>query len=441
MPSKIFDLIEAEKQRQKNGLEMIPSENYVSEDVLKALGSILTDKYSEGYPGRRYYAGNRLIDEIEIEAQKLANKIFGTIYANVQPYSGSPANFAVDLALAGPGGTVLGLDLPSGGHLTHGTKVSFSGVFFNAVNYHVDKDGRVDFTEAEKLAQEHKPKLIWVGGTAYVYRYEFKKFAKIAQSCGAFLAADISHVAGLIAGGSHPSPTPYVDVITTTTHKTLRGPRGAVILITPKGFKKDSEITKRIDQAVFPGLQGGPHNHQTAAIAVAFQEVLKPSFKKYASQVVKNSKILAQELMAGDIKLVGNGTENHLMLIDLTSLGYGLGYQAQVALETAGITVNKQSLPFSDEKGKNTSPFYPSGIRLGTPALTSRGMKEKEMIKIAGWIKQALGEVKGHDLPKEKTSRAEFIQSYKREALKNKNLLRIKKEVEEFAKKFPAPGF
>lgn len=435
MVMKIFTLIGQEKLRQKEGLEMIPSENYVSSNVLKTLGSILTNKYSEGYPGRRYYGGNKVIDQIEIYTQNLANKLFGTVYANVQPYSGSPANFAVDWAVAGPGGKILGLDLPSGGHLTHGSKVSFSGTFFTAINYHVDKNGRVDLAEVEKLAKKHRPKLIWVGGTAYIYWYEFKKFADIANKVGSFLAADISHVAGLVVGGVHPTPVPYVDVITTTTHKTLRGPRGAMILITKKGLKKDPDLPKKIDSAVFPGLQGGPHDHQTAAIAVALEEASKPSFKKYAALVVKNAKVLASELIKNGIKLVGSGTENHLMLLDLTNFGFGLGYQAQIALEEAGITVNKNTIP-----GEPVSPFYPSGIRLGTPALTSRGMREKDMIKIAWWIKDILEEVRGYDLPEDKEKRKNFIDEFKKRINRNKNLTSIRKEIVSFAKKYPLPG-
>ena len=378
---KIFDLIGEEIKRQKTGLEMIPSENYVSKNVLKALGSILTDKYSEGYPGRRYYGGNFAIDEIEKTAQSLANQLFGTAHANVQPYSGSPANLAVDLSVAQPGDCILGLALSSGGHLTHGAKASFTGKLFKAITYTVDKDGRVDLDLVRQLAKEHRPKLIWVGGTAYIYQYEFADFAKIAQEVGAYLAADISHVAGLVVGGVHPSPTPHVDIVTTTTHKTLRGPRGAMIMVTPKGLQKDPELAAKIDAAVFPGLQGGPHDHQTAAIAVALYEASKPQFKKYAAQIVKNAKALSEALKKHGLQLVGNGTENHLMLVDFTGRGYGLGYQAQIVLEEAGITVNRNTIP-----QEPVSHYYPSGIRLGTPALTSRGMKEKEMQKIAGWI-------------------------------------------------------
>lgn len=432
---KIFQLIDQEIERQRTSLELIPSENYISKEVLSALGSFLTNKYSEGYPGKRYYAGNAVIDEVERETQKLANDIFGTVYANVQPYSGSPANFAVSWAVAGVGGTIMGLDLPSGGHLTHGESVSASGTFFKAIQYHVDQNGKVDLDEVRKLAHEHKPKLIWVGGTAYVHQYEFEEFAHIADECGAYLAADISHVAGLVVGGVHPSPTPHAHIITTTTHKTLRGPRGAMILVTKKGVEKDPQLPAKIDKAVFPGLQGGPHNHQTAAIAVALSEAVKPEFNEYAKQVVANANTLARSLMANGIKLVGGTTEHHLMLIDLTQLGYGLGYQAHIALEEAGITVNKNAIP-----NEPVSPFYPSGIRLGTPAATSRGMKEKEMEKIAGWIRAVLDQVQGNDLPKEQSERQEFIKSYKQKVQSNENLAKIRDEVKSFASQYILPG-
>lgn len=427
MASKVFDLIKEEKKRQVTGLEMIPSENYVSSDVLKALGSILTNKYSEGFPGKRYYGGNEVIDKIEIYARDLACKLFGAQWASVQPYSGSPANFAATMAICKPGDVVMGLSLDSGGHLTHGAYLSFSSIFYKAVNYHVGKDWKIDFKELEELAKKHKPKMIWMGTTAYPYLLDFKKFRKIADLVGAYLVADTSHISGLIVGGVHPSPINEADVITTTTHKTLRGPRGAMILVTKRGLKKDPELPQKIERAVIPGLQGGPHNHQTAAIAISLEEALKPSFKKYAEQVVKNAKVLAEEL--------GTESETHLVLLSLTDYGYGMGYQAQYALETAGITVNKNTIP-----NEPVSPFYPSGIRLGTPALTSRGMKEKEMKRIAEWIKRALEEIRGLDLPKEQDKRRDYLKETKKTLSKNKNLLKIKKEIELFTKKFPVPG-
>ncbi len=427
MASKVFKLIEEEKQRQVHGLEMIPSENYVSEDVLKALGSILTNKYSEGFPGRRYYGGNEVIDKIENYAAELACKVFGVEFAIVQAYSGSPANFAATMAVCQPGDVVMGLSLSSGGHLTHGANLSFSSIFYKAVNYTVGEDWKIDFKELERLAKKHKPKLIWAGTTAYPYVLDYKSFRKIADAVGAYLVADISHISGLIVGDVHPSPVPYVDIITTTTHKTLRGPRGALIMVTKRGFKKDPDLKSKLEKAIIPGLQGGPHNHQTAAIAVALEEALKPNFKKYAEAVVKNAKVLAQEL--------GTVSENHLVLLDLSKYGFGMGYQGQVVLDAAGITVNKNTIP-----GDKASPFYPSGIRLGTPALTSRGMKEKEMEKIVGWIKRALEEIKGHDLPAENSERSAFIKNFKVWAAKNPRLKRIKKEVSAFASKYLVPG-
>lgn len=427
MDSKVFDLIEKEKQRQITGLEMIPSENYVSANVLKTIGSILTNKYSEGYPGARYYSGNKIIDEIEVYTQKLANKLFGTIHANVQPYSGSPANLAVDLSLANPGDTILGMALTSGGHLTHGASASFTSKLFNAVQYSVKDDGRIDMDELNQLAQAYKPKIIWVGGTAYPFILNWENFFDIAESIGAYLVADISHIVGLVIGDKHPSPVEYAHVITTTTHKTLRGPRGAMILVTPRGCDKDPKLPEKVDKAVFPGLQGGPHDNQIAAIAVALEEAATSAFKQYISQVVKNCQVLAYHL--------GVKSENHLILWDLSNYGYGLGYQAQIALEECGIYINKNTVP-----GDTSSPFYPSGIRLGTPALTSRGMKEGEMEKIAGWIKRALEEIKGYNLPTEHEKRKEFIKEFRNNIAKNKNLQKIKEEIEEFTKDYPVPG-
>lgn len=427
MSSKVFEFIEREEKRQKLGLEMIPSENYISADVLKALGSVLTNKYSEGYPQARYYAGNRVIDELENYTRELANQVFGTVHANVQPYSGSPANLAVDLALAEPRETVMGMALSSGGHLTHGATASYTSKLFNAVQYSVDKDGRVNMDEVEKLALQHKPKIIWVGGTAYPFIFDFKSFFKIAQKSGAYLVADISHIAGLIAGGVHPSPVPYAHVITTTTHKTLRGPRGAMILVTKKGFKKDPQLPEKIDKSVFPGLQGGPHDNVTAAIAVSLEEALAPGFRSYSKDVIENAKILAQKLHTK--------TQNHLILWDLSRYGFGLGYQAQIALEFAGIYANRNTVP-----GEQSSPFYPSGIRLGTPALTSRGMKGEDMVKVAVWIKHVIEEIKGCDLPKEQDKRRQFIHDFKNKIQINMKLHKIRKEVEEFAGKFPVPG-
>lgn len=384
---EIYNLINKEIQRQNEGLEMIPSENHTSQAVLQALGSRLSDKYSEGYPGMRYYGGCEIVDQIENIARDRAKKLFGSSHVNVQPLSGSPANMAVYFALADPGDTIMGLKLYHGGHMTHGLSVNFSAKFYNSVQYSVRKDGYIDIDEMRKLAMEHKPKIIIVGATAYPRIYEWEKYKEIADEAGAYLMADMSHIAGLVAGGVHPSPVGIADVTTTTTHKTLRGPRGAMILANGdpsnplKQVKKSKEnIPTLIDRAVIPGLQGGPHNHQTAAIAVALKEALSPSFKKYARQIVLNARTLAEELQKYGFELVTGGTDNHLLLIDLCNKNI-TGAQAEKALGKVGITVNKNTVPYDLRK-----PYDPSGIRLGTPALTTRGMKEREMKKVASWI-------------------------------------------------------
>jgi len=392
MQDKVVEkLIKAEEKRQTNGLEMIPSENHTSADVLRALGSRLTDKYSEGYPGQRYYGGCEVVDAIENLARERAKKLFGVSHANVQPYSGSPANLAVYFALVDPGDTVMGLHLYYGGHMTHGLKVNFSGTIYNSVQYHTGKDGLLDYKEMADIVTKHKPKLIFVGATAYPRIFDWKKLRLIADICDAWLVADISHIAGLVAAGVHPSPAGIADVVTTTTHKTLRGPRGAMILCNglPSQPLKKVERTREnlptlIDRAIIPGLQGGPHNHQTAAIAVALGEASTPAFKAYGRQVVKNAKILAEELMKMDFNLITGGTDNHLLLMDISNKNL-TGKQAEVVLGKAGITVNKNTVPFDPRP-----PFDPSGIRMGTPALTTRGMKENEMRQVAQWINQAL---------------------------------------------------
>src|SRR5258708_6254663 len=429
---QIYQLIKDEEKRKKNGLEMIPSENYVSPAVREAMGSILTNKYSEGYPKKRYYGGNEYIDEVEILAQERAKKIFGVPHVNVQPYSGSPANLAVYAAVCKPGDTIMGLNLPDGGHLTHGWKVSVTAMYYNSVPYHVKEDGRVDLDEVWRLAKEHKPKLIWTGATAYVYQYEFDKFVEIAESVGAYYAADIAHVIGLIIAGVHTNPVPYAHIVTSTSHKTLRGPRGGIIMVTNRGIEKDPELPQKIDRAIFPGMQGGPHDHQTAAIAVALKEASTTEFKKYGKQIILNAKALAARLQEKDIKLVGNGTENHLLLLDLVGIfGPGGGVFAQDALGIAGITVNKNTIPKDP-----ASPFYPSGVRLGTPALTTRGMKEKEMKQIADWIVEVINEVKNYTLP-EKEKRKEYLQKFHTEIAKNKKLLAMSKEIKSFCLEFP----
>lgn len=425
-----FAYIDQEADRQLEGLELIPSENYVSDAVLEALGSILTNKYSEGYPDKRYYGGNKYIDMVEKLAQKRALEVFGldkeSWGVNVQPYSGSPANHAVYFGLLEKGDTVMGLSLPSGGHLTHGWKVNFSAKYYNSVQYSVKPNGQFDYDEILALAKEHKPKLIWAGATAYSRNYDYKKFKEIADEVGAYLAADIAHVAGLIAAGVHNSPFPYADVVTTTTHKTLRGPRGAMI------FAR-TDLLAKINSAVFPGLQGGPHNHQTAAISVALGEALKPEFKEYGAQIVKNAKALAKGLMGRGIKVVGGDTENHLMLLDFSD--FGGGSQVELALEIANITVNKNTIP-----NDPNSPYYPSGVRIGTPALTSRGMKEEDMDNVANWIARVVEVVKEYELPEGKEEKRELMKTLKEILPENEELLAIKEEVKDFSLQFPIPG-
>jgi glycine hydroxymethyltransferase len=375
---EVARLIDAEAQRQFEKVRLIPSENYVSLAVLEASGTVLTNKYSEGYPGRRYYEGQQVIDVIETLATDRAKALFGVEHANVQPYSGSPANLAVYLALAAPGDTIMGMALPMGGHLTHGWSVSVTGKWFRAVQYSVRADtGRVDLDEVRDLARRERPKLIFCGGTAIPRTIDFPAFAEIANEVGAVLVADIAHIAGLIAGGAHPSPVGHAPVITTTTHKTLRGPRGAMIM-------SDAEHAKPLDRAVFPGLQGGPHNHTTAAIAVALHEASQPEFREYAAQVVRNAKALAESLSERGYTLVSGGTDNHLILADLTSQGIG-GKPAAQALDRAGIELNYNTVPFDKRK-----PFDPSGIRLGTPAITTRGLDEAHMPQIAAWMDDAI---------------------------------------------------
>ncbi|MBA9006179.1 serine hydroxymethyltransferase [Thermomonospora cellulosilytica] len=371
-------LVEAEARRQFAKARLIASENYVSPAVLEATGSVLTNKYSEGYPGRRYYEGQQNVDPIETLAAQRARDLFGVEHANVQPYSGSPANLAVYLAFARPGDTVLGMSLPMGGHLTHGWSVSATGRWFNPVRYGVRaEDGRIDMDEVRDLARRERPKIIWCGGTAVPRTIDFPAFAEIAREVGAVLAADISHIAGLIAGGAHPSPVGHADVITTTTHKTLRGPRGAMIMST-------AEHASAVDKAVFPGLQGGPHNHTTAAIAVALKEAAAPDFAGYARQVVANAAALAAALAERGFDLVSGGTDNHLILIDLTGKGVP-GKPAAQALDRAGIELNHNTVPFDPRK-----PFDPSGLRLGTAAVTTRGLTAEHMPRLAEWIDRAV---------------------------------------------------
>jgi glycine hydroxymethyltransferase len=402
---QIAELIKAEERRQADTVKLIASENYVSKAVLEATGTVLTNKYSEGYAGKRYYEGQQVIDQIETVAIERAKSLFGVTHANVQPYSGSPANLAVYLAFASPGDTVMGMGLPAGGHLTHGWNVSITGSYFRAVQYGVRKDTqRVDLDEVRELARKEKPKLLFAGGTAIPRTIDFPAFAEIAKEVGAVFAADIAHIAGLIAGGAHPSPVPVADVVSTTTHKTLRGPRGGMLMC-----KADHQ--KAIDRAVFPGLQGGPHNHTTAGIAVALKEAQDASFKTYAHQIVANARALAAALVERGWSLVTGGTDNHLILADLTSKGVP-GKIAAKALDEAGLVLNYNSVPFDPRK-----PFDPSGVRLGTSSVTSRGMKEAEMVTIAAWMD-------------------EVVRAPDDAAVKS----RIAGEVRELCKGFPAPG-
>jgi glycine hydroxymethyltransferase len=431
---QIYHLIKQEERRQKEVLEMIASENYASQAVMEALGTVLTNKYSEGFPKKRYYQGNENIDGIESLAQERAMKLFGVPYVNVQALSGAPANSAVYFALLENGEKLMGLSLTSGGHITHGHRLGLSGRLFTFAHYTLGEDGFLDYGEIEKQVMKEKPKLLICGYTAYPRQIDFKRFGEIAKKAGAWLMADISHITGLIVAGAHPSPVPYVDIVTTTTHKTLRGPRGALIMVTANGLKKDPELPKKIETAIIPGLQGGPHDNQTAAIAVALKEASTAGFKKYGQQVVKNARELAERLSDEGFELVSGGTENHLLLIDLRNKRVN-GRVAAIALEAAGIVLNYNGVP-----GDPMPPLFSSGIRLGTPAITTRGMKEKDMKKIAKWYALAIAEVAGMELPADdKVKRSMLMKKYKAEIAKNKKLRKIAAEVKRFTAKFPTP--
>jgi glycine hydroxymethyltransferase len=401
---EVAALIAAEERRQAEHIGLIPSENYTSAAVRAATGSVFSDKYSEGYPGKRYYEGNAVVDELEELACARARALFGTEYANVQPYSGSPANLAVYLAYCDPGDTIMGLGLPAGGHLTHGWNVSATGRWFRAVHYGVRRDtGTVDVDEVREMALRERPKLIWCGGTAIPRTIDFAGFAAVATEVGAILAADIAHIAGLVVGGAHPSPVPHADVVTTTTHKTLRGPRGALLL-------SSAGQASALDRAVFPGLQGGPHDNTTAAIAIALREAAAPEFAAYAHAIVANAKSLAEALLERGFDLVSGGTDNHLILIDLTSKGVS-GRPAAQALDRAGLVTNRNAIPFDPRK-----PLDPSGLRIGTPAVTTRGMGPAEMREIARWLDEGVAAVDDED-----------------------ELARIRGEVLELTSSFPIP--
>ena len=432
--NKIFELIKKEEKRQRETLMMIPSENYASKEVRTVVGSVLMNKYSEGYAFRRYYQGNKVVDEVEDFTIKKAKKLFGVEHVNVQSYSGSPANSAVLFALVNPKDKIMGLKLSSGGHLTHGhPEITFSGRLYKSVQFGTDNDGIIDYSQVEKMAKKERPKLMIIGTTSYPLALNWKRFAQIADSIGAWLVADVSHVSGLILAGSYPSPVPFAHIVTTTTHKTLRGPRGAIIMVTKKGIKKDPELSSKIDRAVFPGLQGGPHNNVTAGIAQALIEADTPSFKKYGVQIVKNAKALAHELKKGGLTLVGGGTECHLIVVDLRALGVSGNVVAE-ALEEAGIVVNRNSVP-----NDPAPPFYPSGIRLGTPGVTTRGMKEAEMKKIAVWILAIINHVKDFKLPKDKEERILYMRDFRQKVQKDRFLKNIAFGVKSLCKKFPMP--
>ena len=401
----VFDLIQREQARQNISIRMIPSENYVSKAVMQATGSCFTNKYAEGYPGKRYYEGQEFTDQIENLARDRATQLFGAEAANVQPHSGSPANLATYCALAEPGSTIMGLALPHGGHLTHGWKVSFTGRFFKSVQYELNPEtGRMDYDAIAKLAKEHKPKILISGSSAYPRAIDFTKFREIADSVGAYHVSDMAHIAGLVAGKQHMSPVPYADVVTTTTHKTLRGPRGGMILCKEK-------YIDAINKAVFPGFQGGPHMHTISALAIALGEAQSPEFASYATQIVANAKRLAEKLMGYGFNLVSGGTDNHLILMDLRNKNL-TGKPVAKALDKAHIVMNYNSVP-----GDTAGPFNPSGLRMGTPAITTRGMKEDQMNLIAGWINTIC------------------------ENLDNENVInKVGREVEELCSQFPLPA-
>jgi len=402
---EIYELIREEERYQAETVRLIPSENYVSQAVLEASGSVLTNKYSEGYPGKRYYEGQRYIDRLETLVQDRAKALFGVEHANVQPYSGSPANMAVYYALLEPGDTIMGMSLPHGGHLTHGWNVNFSARFYRAVQYTVDQQThRIDYDQVRALAKQERPKILVAGATAYPREFDFKTLGEIAREAGAYFLADVSHIAGLIVAGAHPDPAPHADVVTTTTHKTLRGPRGAMIL-------SRAEHADAIDRAVFPALQGGPHNHTTAAIGVALKEAATAEFRDYGQQIVRNAKALAAGLLERGFSLVSGGTDNHLILIDMTSRGV-FGKKAAQALDRAGIVTNYNTIPYDPRK-----PFSPSGVRIGTPAVTSRGMREAEMARIAAWMDEVVAAPADEDVA-----------------------ARVRNEVRDLCAQFPAPG-
>jgi len=430
---EIFKLIKGEKRRQREGLEMIPSENYVSAAVREAVGSVLENKYAEGYPGKRYYTSNEWVDQVEQLCIDRAKKLFSVPFANVQPHSGAEANLEIYGAINPE--ISLSQDLSSGGHLSMGQKQSITGRFYRTEHYHLTSDGEVDWDELYSLTRKFRPQIIWSGGTGYTKIFKWEKYAQIADEVGALFVADISHIAGLVAGGVHPSPIPFAHVVMTTTHKTLRGPRGAMILVTEKGLKKDPELGEKINKSVFPGHQGGPHMNKIAGIAVALKEASTSAFKKYAAQIVKNSQALCYQLQTMNYQLVGGGSENHMIWIDLRNKNIE-GWHAHVTLEAVNIFGNKQTIP-NDPR----PPYYPSGYRLGTPAITTMGMKGKDMRVIAGFINdgveiaQELGNKMIGD--SDKSVDQEGRRQFKLQLSKSLKVKKLKARVVAFAKKFP----
>jgi len=438
---EVFGLIGQEEKRQQETLTLIPSENYASRAVREAMGSVFGNKYAEGYPGKRYYQGNSEVDKLENLCRDKAKKIFGVPFVNVQPLSGSPANLAILKALKESNKDIqLSQLLQMGGHLSMGQDASITSEYMDPVHYGITPDGEIDWEELERLVIKHKPRVIWSGGTAYTRIFQWEKYAKIADKVGAYFVADISHIGGLVAGGVHPSPVTYAHVVMTTTHKTLRGPRGAMIMVTQKGLDKDANLAAKIDKAVFPGVQGGPHLENVAALTAALSEAASPEFKTYSKLVVKNADVLAKELQKLGYKLVGDGTQNHLIWIDLSNKNID-GWTAAWGLEFAGIITNRQTIP-----NETKSSYYPSGLRMGTPAVSTRGMKEAEMRLIAHWIDASIQytqrmilekyqEIGGNDKILDQTARKKF----KEEMSKDENLLSIKTEVKELCERFPLP--
>lgn len=430
----VYELIQSERKRQEETLMMIPSENHASKAVEEAMSSSFGNKYAEGYPGRRYYQGNEFADQIEQLCIDRAKKLFHVPFVNVQAHSGSPANFAVQIAILQPGDTFMGLSLSSGGHLTHGARLTAGSKFFKAIQYEVRPDGYLDYDLIEKLAIEHKPKLIIAGTTAYPRIIDWKKFRAIADKVGAVLHADVSHISGLVVAGAYPSPAPYVDIIMTTTHKSLRGPRGAMIMVTELGLKKNPDLGKKINSAIIPGIQGGPHLNSIAALAVALKEASTAKFNVYGKQIVTNAVALADEMKRKGFKLVTDGTDSHLILADMTPFGL-LGNTMAEGCEAAGIVLNRNGVPFDPNP-----PFYPSGIRLGTPGITSRGMKAKEMKIIAGWLSDIAQDLSKIARKQNQTSLAQKDPEIRAGIIKKSLVLKqINRAVKVMCKAYPIP--